>query len=373
MFIRQLRALNFKNYSNINLPEFSAGLNALVGQNGMGKTNVLDAIHYLCLCKSRFVNTDKDLVKHGEDFFRLDATFEKKGETIQITAKIPLSGRKKKEFLNNQVPYTRLSEHIGLLPLVMIAPDDTDLVSEGSETRRNFLDSTLSQTNPQYLAQLIRYNKTLDQRNAALKQFAERQKFDALLLETYNAALIPAGNYLHQTRLAFTEAFTPYFQEYYAAISGERERVKISYESKLHTTDFDTLLKQSVDKDRILERTTAGIHRDDLSFSMNEHTLKTFASQGQLKSFVIALRLAQYEYLRGITGVSPLLLLDDIFDKLDEQRVTQLLQLLQAKSFGQTFLTDTHPDRTARVTNAWGEDCRIFKVDNGVIQYSITN
>jgi DNA replication and repair protein RecF len=353
---------NFKNYEQQRI-DCSAQLNCFVGRNGMGKTNLLDAAYYLCMSKSYFSAPDSLIVRHGADFFRLDGHFQRQGRPERIVAKV--QPRRKKEVERNGTAYARLSEHVGLLPVVMIAPDDTALATEGSEARRRFLDNTLSQLDSQYLQQLITYNKLLEQRNALLKQFAERGRFDAALLETYSLQMLGPGSYLHQARQQFMARFLPLLQEQYAIISGEAEPIDCVYDSKLNEAPFEQLLEQCREKDRVLQRTTAGIHRDGLEFSIGGYALKRFASQGQLKSFVLALKLAQYRCLMAEKNIPPLLLLDDIFDKLDLDRARRLLGLLLEGDFGQVFITDTDVGRLSAIVERFAQDYRQYLVENG--------
>ena len=329
----------------------------------MGKTNLLDAIYYLCMCKSQTSMTDANLVLHDADFFRLEGLFVRKEKKYRIVAKV--QPRKRKEIECNDVPYTRLLDHIGLLPVVMIVPDDTRLATEGSEYRRRFLDNTLSQLDPQYLQNLVHYNRLLKQRNAALKQMAAERHFDQALLSTYDQQLLEPGQYLFRERRQFQESFTPLLVDYYEAISGGQEEVDCQYRSQLLEMGFAELLQSAAEKDRVLQRTTVGIHRDDLLFEIGGFPLKKYASQGQLKSFVLALKLAQYEVLRKKKKEDPLLLLDDIFDKLDRSRVEQLLKLLLDRKVGQVFLTDTDETRLEKILREFKLDFRKFLVNRG--------
>lgn len=357
-----LKLANFKNYALQSL-ELSPRLNCFVGLNGMGKTNLLDAIHYLCLTRSHRSVPDKNLVLHGQAFFRLEGLFDHQGERSRVAAKF-IPGQRK-EFERNGTAFTKLTDYIGLYPVVMIAPDDIALVQEGSEERRRFLDATLSQIYPDYLGNLLIYNGLIKQRNALLKSFAEQRRFDATLLEAIDRQLPAPARVLTEKRTAFCAGFVPLFQELYAEIAGGRERVDVVFESDCLATDMQTLLENNADKDRLLERTSTGPHRDDLLLTLDEQPVKKFASQGQLKSFLLAMRLAQYEALRREKNTLPLLLLDDIFDKLDERRVRQLVGLLLRRDFGQIFITDTQRSRIETVVASFGGDYKIFEVENG--------
>jgi DNA replication and repair protein RecF len=362
LHLEKLILTQFKNYALQSI-DCSPTLNCFVGNNGMGKTNLLDAVYYLCMGKSYFNTVDAQLVCHGQDFFRLEGHFIGEDRKEQIVVKV--IPRKKKEVERNGVPYQKLSEHVGLLPVVMIAPDDTYLVTEGSEARRRLVDNTLSQFDPQYLQHLIRYNKLLKQRNALLKQLAENRTFDTTLLETYDLQMQPAAAYITQQRRLFLDDFIPVVTKYYAQIANQQEEVGCRYQTKLEEVDFIDLLLEHREKDRVLQRTTAGPHRDDIEFELEGRPLKRFASQGQLKSFVLALKLAQYDVLKTQKNRKPILLLDDIFDKLDINRVTQLLKLLLASDFGQIFLTDTHTSRIQEIVNKFQASYQMFTIVNG--------
>lgn len=362
MYLEKLILTNFKNYATQAL-DLSERLNCFTGLNGMGKTNLLDAVYYLCLAKSRFGLNDANLCLRGEDFFRLEGHFVTGEKRAKIVAKV--QPRKRKDLENNNLLYSTLSEHIGLFPVVFIGPDDTLMITEGSEERRRFIDNTLSQTDTDYLRRLIAYNKVLQQRNAALKQFAEQRRFDPALIGVYDAQMLPAGAYIYEKRKAFIESFNPIMQKTYQSIAGKREQVDCHYHSGLDEHSFEELFSQSIEKDRILQRTTEGIHRDDLTLIINELPIKRFGSQGQLKTFVLALKLAQYRFLEQEKNTRPILLLDDIFDKLDAQRVSRLLQLLVEENYGQVFITDTDEHRVENIISRFGTDFRRYRIENG--------
>lgn len=341
----------------------SPRLNCFTGLNGMGKTNILDAIYFLCLCKSNSGLPDKNLVRHGEGFFRIEGIFLKEEKKEKIAAKFATG--KPKIIERNGVEYSKLADYIGDFPAVMIAPDDVALVQEGSEDRRRFIDATLSQLSQTYLQQLMVYNALLKQRNALLKYFGEQRRFDPALLEAIDQQMTTPAELIYRERSKFATAFAPVFAECYADISGGREVVEVVYESDLSRAPLPELLEAALEKDRILQRSTAGPHRDDLALLMDALPVKKFASQGQLKSFLLALRLAQYEILRREKSLSPLLLLDDIFDKLDEQRVRQLVSLLLRRNFGQIFITDTQRSRIEAVVASFTGEYRVFEVEQG--------
>jgi len=348
--LHSIKLVNFKNYAQRAL-ELSPRLNCFVGLNGTGKTNLLDAVHVLCLTRSHRNLPDKNLIRHGESFFRVEGVFEQAGERSQVAIKF--ANGQRKEIERNGSSYPRLIDYVGRFPVVMIAPDDIVLVQDGSEERRRFLDATLSQIFPEYLQNLLTYNALLKQRNALLKIFAEQRRFDPALLEAIDRQMPGPAAEISTKRREFIHSFGPVFQEIYAAIAGDGEQVAVALELGSDSDDFAAVLAANIERDRILERTSAGPHRDDLSLALHDYPVKKYASQGQLKSFLLALRLAQYEVLRREKGVSPLLLLDDIFDKLDEQRVRQLIALLIQRNFGQIFITDTQRSRIEVVVSSF--------------------
>lgn len=362
MHLAQLKLVNFKNYEQQSIT-CSPHVNCFVGLNGMGKTNLLDAVYYICMTKSHSGLTDGNNVRHGADFFRIEAVFHQEEKRDKIVTKV--IPRKKKEFERNDVPYPRLADHIGEYPVVIVAPNDTNIILEGSEVRRRFLDNTLSQLDPIYLRSLLVYNKIVEQRNALLKQFAEKRTFNESLLETYNQQLLEPAQLICEKRQIFIKNFCNVLQEIYNFIASQRETIDCQYNSKLLGTSYEQLLAEATEKDRALQRTTVGIHRDDLELNIDGHSAKQFASQGQLKSLVLSLKLAQYEILYREKGIQPLLLLDDIFDKLDKTRVSRLLALLLEKSFGQIFITDTDENRVTEIVERLNTPYQKFSVENG--------
>lgn len=364
MHLQTLSVINFKNYAEAEL-SFSEGVNAFTGDNGAGKTNLLDAIHYLSLCKSYFNPIDSQQIKQGTDFFIVSGVFNKNDQ--QETVACSVKRNQKKQFKRNKKDYQRLADHIGLFPLVMVSPYDISIIIEGSEERRKFIDNVISQTDNKYLDELITYNKVLINRNALLKRIAETNRYDPDLLAVFDEQLITSGNVIFAKRRAFMESFTAIFNEHYLFISGEAEQVDLVYESQLLQDDFGALLKKNIEKDRMMERTAAGIHRDELQFAIHGMPMKKFGSQGQQKSFLIALKLAQYTFLYRQKGFKPLLLLDDIFDKLDDKRVTKLMQMVSNHNFGQVFITDTNADKLKRIFDNIGVDIRLFKIKGGEI------
>lgn len=362
--LQQFELFHFKNYTRQRI-DCSGRLNCFVGRNGAGKTNLLEAIYYLCMGKSYSTIPDQYLIQHGADFFRLQGNFRRDERKEEIVIKA--QPRKRKVIERNDVPYTRLADHVGRYPVVIIIPDDTELVQEGSEERRRILDNTISQIDAQYLQHLINYNRIHKQRNALLKQY-DGQRLPETLLQVYDLQLEPAAAYIHARRRGFTEQLSQQLSQTYAAISGGREEVALAYKSQLNEQAFLELQAARRQKDSALQRTTGGIHRDDLVFSMHDHPLKRIASQGQLKSFVLALKLAQYQVLKAEKGMAPLLLLDDIFDKLDHERVGQLLALILQDDYGQIFISDTDPERVERLARAFTDDWRQYLIEQGYAQ-----
>lgn len=364
MHLQQLSIINFKNYTEAELT-FSEGVNVFTGNNGAGKTNLLDAIHYLSLCKSYFNPIDSQQIKQGADFFIINGVFNK--NDVKETIACGVKRNQKKQFKRNKKDYQRLADHIGLFPLVMVSPYDISIIIGGSEERRKFIDNVISQTDNLYLDELIAYNKVLINRNALLKRIADTGKYDAELLAVFDEQLINSGNMIFEKRKTFMESFTVIFNRHYQFLSGEAEQVELVYESQLLQDDFASLLNKSTERDRLLERTTIGIHKDELLFTIHGMPMKKFGSQGQQKSFLIALKLAQYSFLYQQKGFKPLLLLDDIFDKLDDDRVTKLMQMVSNHDFGQVFITDTSPTKVKNIFKKIDVGFKLFEVTGGEI------
>lgn len=367
MWLKNITLLNFKNYADASI-SFSKTVNAFVGNNGAGKTNLLDAIHYLCLCKGYFNPIDTQQIKTDEDLFLIQGDFDRKEKNEKITCGVKRN--QKKQFKRNKKEYDKLANHIGLFPLVMISPYDTNIVMEGSEERRRFMDNVISQTDTHYLDELILYNRHLLNRNALLKQIAITRSYDPALLEIYNDQLVNSGIKIFAKRQQFMLDFIPLFDKYYHYLTDGNEAVGLQYQSQLVDTAFEHLLIQSIEKDKVLERTTAGIHKDELIFTIAGMPLKKFGSQGQQKSFLIALKLAQYAYLQKHKGFKPLLLLDDIFDKLDDSRMHKLMEMVSHRDFGQIFITDTGRERVLALFNRINIPVTLFEVDNGSINHA---
>jgi len=340
--LTQINLIQFRNYETSTV-SFSEPIVAICGMNGTGKTNLLDAIYYLGFSKSYFGRTDAQNVQHGKQGMRVSGVYQKSNEVVDVS--FIIRENNKKELNVAGVPVKKLSEHIGQFPCVMIAPDDIELITGGSEERRKLMDSILSQTNKTYLEQLIAYNKILQQRNSLLKQLAENPGMGNDLLEIYNEQLIQSGQTIFSCRKAFLNTFLPQVGVNYQQIAGKAEALQLSYESPLLQKSFSSILKDNLSKDMTLQRTSRGVHRDDIGFFLNDCPFKTEASQGQRKSLLFAIKLAEWEYLRNTIGTPPILLLDDVFEKLDESRMAHLLTTVSREPFGQVFITDTHAER----------------------------
>lgn len=359
MFLKELNLINYKNISQKDFT-FDSKINCFVGKNGVGKTNILDAIYHLAYTKSYFNPLAVQNIKHDEDFFLLDAVFDKENRDEKIACSLK-KGQKKVVKRNNKV-YEKLSEHIGFIPLVIISPSDNDLISEGSETRRRFIDSVISTQDNLYLNELIQYQKLVSQRNALLKYFALNQTFDKDNLAIYDEQIVPLGNIIFEKRQQFLAQFIPIFKKYYAEISNEAESVDLVYQSQLLEKSFEDLLIENLSKDRAIQYTSSGIHKDDLSFEIEGYPVKKFGSQGQQKSFLIALKLAQFEFLKQKSGSAPILLFDDIFDKLDASRVEKIVTMVNNDVFGQIFISDTHEERTEAIVKQTHQSYKIFNL-----------
>jgi DNA replication and repair protein RecF len=364
MYLRKLNLVHFKNYEQLDI-EFSEKINCFVGNNGAGKTNLLDAIYYLSLTKSYFNTIDTQNITNGQDFFMIQGEYERDGTKENIYCGVGKDRRK--QFKRNNKEYQKLSLHVGLIPVVMISPADSSLIIEGSDERRKFINGVISQYNIEYLDTTIRYNRALVQRNILLKDFARSGSFNPEYLEIWDAQLISAGNFIHEKRLEFAKKFQPIFQSYYNTISESQEEVGLVYQSQLNDGDFQQMLEKSIEKDRILQYTTVGIHKDDLVMNMGTLPIKRNGSQGQQKTFLVALKFAEFDFIKELNGIAPVLLLDDLFDKFDSQRVRKIIGLVSEEHFGQIFITDTNEDRAARILKEISADHKVFRVDNGKI------
>jgi DNA replication and repair protein RecF len=359
MYLRRLTLVNFKNFESQSF-DFQDKINCFVGNNGVGKTNVLDGIYYLSFAKSYFNPVAVQNIKHDQDFFMLEGEYNVNDKIDTVVCSLK-RGNKKVVKRNGKI-YEKFSDHIGLLPLVIISPADRDLIVEGSETRRKFIDSVISQSNSKYLQNLINYNKVLAQRNSLLKYFAANRTFDALNLKVYNEQLEAYSSVIFENRKDFLKEFIPIFRERYQIISNNKELINLEYKSQLKNESLTNLLNQNLERDRVLQFTSVGIHRDDLIFEIDGHPIKKFGSQGQQKSYLIALKLAQFDFIKAQSNVKPILLLDDIFDKLDDSRVAQLINLVNNDEFGQLFISDTHRERTEEVVKKTNQSYKIFEL-----------
>lgn len=340
--INSISLVQFKNYRHKDF-RFTARIVGISGPNGIGKTNLLDAIYYLCFTKSYFTRSDTVNALTGTGGFRIEGTLEKKEELSQAICILRETG--KKEFILDNDPYEKFSHHVGKFPCVFIAPDDIRMITEGSEERRRFTDAILSQLDPEYLQRLMNYNKIMLQRNSYLKLCAENRSHDIKLLDVYDEQLTKDGNYIFKKRKAFLKECISLVKEFYRKISGSDEDVELTYDSQLIRWDYEELLKSSREKDMFMQRTTSGIHKDDITISLNKQAFRSMASQGQRKSLLFALKLSEFELLKSEKGFAPLLLLDDVFEKLDESRMHNLLDWVCIQNDGQIFITDTHRER----------------------------
>ena len=359
MNLNALSLVNYKNFES-QVFDFDAKINCFVGANGIGKTNALDAIYHLAFGKSYFNPIALQNINHNAEFFVVDGNFTKNERSEKII--VSLKRGQKKVIKRNGKAYEKFSEHIGFIPLVIISPADRDLIIEGSDTRRKFIDSVISQSDKSYLTELISYNKVLAQRNALLKYFALNNTFNADTLAIYNEQLQTYGTEIFKKRDRFLKTFIPIFKARYEAISQSKEVIDLQYKSDLFNGELKELLNQCINKDKALQYSSVGTHKDDLIFLIDDFPIKKFGSQGQQKSFLIALKLAQFDFIKQQSGVSPILLLDDIFDKLDENRVAQIISLVDDEHFGQIFISDTHAERTEDVIKQIHQSYKIFKL-----------
>ncbi len=365
MYIENISIINYKNINEAEV-EFSQKLNCFIGRNGAGKTNMLDAVYYLSFCKSFFNSVDQLNINHDESFFMLNGNYKRFDSDEKIS--IGLKKGQKKQVKRNANVYKKLQEHIGLLPLVMITPSDVSLILGGSDERRKFIDGVISQYNQTYLDDLLKYNRALLQRNNLLKQFAREKYFDTDLLSIWDMQLVDHGTRIHEKRKEFVKKLIPVFQHYYTFISQGNEKVSLVHQSALYEKSFEELLKESVQRDRITQYTTQGIHKDDLDFLIGDYPIKRMGSQGQNKTYLVALKLAQFDFIKEISDLKPILLLDDIFDKLDQHRVEQIVKVVAGEQFGQIFLTDTNREHLDAIIQKMETDFRIFNVNTGKVE-----
>lgn len=368
MILERLSILNYKNIEQADLT-LSPKINCFLGSNGMGKTNLLDAIYYLSFCKSHNNPIDSQNIRHDADFAVIQGWYEIEGKQEEFFCS--LRRRQKKQFKRNKKEYERFSDHIGLLPLVMVSPSDTELIIGGSDERRKFIDQFLSQFDKEYLYSLIRYNKALQQRNALLKTDGI---IDDTLLDLWDEQLVAEGQIIYNKRKDFVDKFIPTFQRFYDFICSSNEKVQLKYESHFDTDNFADLLKQKRQRDKIIGYTTTGIHKDDLDMQMDGYSIKRVGSQGQNKTYVVALKLAQFDFLHKATETTPILLLDDIFDKLDSSRVEQIIKLVLDKDFGQIFVTDTNREHLDEILSRTNSNYHLYEVGKGeVVQKNIAS
>lgn len=363
MWLKRISILNYKNLKQVDLA-FSRKMNCIIGRNGMGKTNLMDAVYYLSFCKSATNPVDSQNICHDQDFFVVQGFYETDdGDPEEVYC--GLKRRQKKQFKRNKKEYTRLSDHIGLIPLVMVSPADSLLIAGGSEERRRFMDVVISQFDREYLDALIRYNKALLQRNTLLKAEVEPEEE---LMAVWEEAMAASGEVVYRKRREFIDEFIPVFQSYYSYISQGREQVSLAYESHAAEGNLLELLAASRQRDRIMGYSLKGVHKDDLIMQLGDFPIKREGSQGQNKTYLIALKLAQFEFLKR-TGshTTPIVLLDDIFDKLDASRVEQIVKLVAGDSFGQIFITDTNRDHLDKILKKIEGDYKLFEVDNGMV------
>ena len=386
MFLQKISLANFKSYEYENF-EFSEQVNCIVGENGTGKTNLLDAIYFLALTKSSISNQDALSINHEEEYMMIEGEFKNQTTSPQLSKEklelnssldsktLPLEASgtsslitisfqrgQKKAVLRDKKAYERISEHIGRFPVVMLSPNDTDIIRDGSEERRKFFDGVMAQLNIEYLENLLQHNRLLLQRNSLLKQFSEKNYIDDLLLDVYTDPLVEVSLKLFQARNQFITEFLPIFKKHYNTLSDAREAVEMIYESEVRADNFTQIFRKNRQRDLAAQRTTIGSHKDDFVFEINGFTLRKFGSQGQQKSFVIALKLAQFEMLTKVKGFPPLLLLDDIFDKLDDRRIKQLITMMVDGTFAQVFITDARPERTRQLLGDLGVEVKYFEI-----------
>ena len=359
VFLKKISIINYKNILEKEF-ELDPKINCFVGDNGVGKTNILDAIYHLSMGKSYFNVKNDKLINKGKDYMLVDGVFElnNKDESIVFSLKIG----EKKVLKRNGKPYKKFSNHIGLIPVVLISPYDNDLINEGSSERRKFIDSIISQNDKEYLINLIAYTRVIQNRNRLLKQYNRSVDFDLDTIKVYDDQIYKLSEPIFKARNKFIKEFTPLVLEKYKHISDDKEKISIEYKSDLINNHIENLIKDSFQKDVILQYTSVGLHKDDFVFNIDENRIKKFGSQGQQKSFLIALKLAQFDYLKNETGNSPILLMDDVFDKLDLMRVKRIVEIVNSTNFGQLFLSDTDKERIEKVLSSLNLSSKIFEV-----------
>lgn len=365
MHLKTIHIQHFKNYESLSL-SFSPGMNCFVGDNGVGKTNLLDAIFYLSLTKSYFHSNDADVLQFGQGFFTLTGQYERNERSEEVHC--AYAPDQKKTFTRNQKKYKRISEHIGFIPVVMISPSDINLIVEGSEIRRKFIDVVIAQYDKAYIHALVRYNKALKNRNALLKSQGKNASMDYDTLSLYEDIMVEESETIYAQRASFVDALAPVFEKYYQMLcAGQDEKTDLQYKSQLHEHTMRDLLEHNRQKDQILQHTSSGVHRDDLMMLLNGKAIRHFGSQGQQKTYLTALKFGKYEYIHQKQGHRPLLLLDDIFDKFDAQRVAQIIRIASGTQFGQIFITDTNKDRLDAILEKNAAEHQIFRVTHGQV------
>lgn len=363
MILDRLSILNYKNITEAEL-SFSPKVNCFIGQNGEGKTNLLDAIFFLSFCRSSVNPVDSQCIQHDKEFFVLQGNYRMDGGDME-NLYCGLKRGRKKSFKRNKKEYQRLSDHIGLIPLVLVSPSDSDLISGGSEDRRRFMDLVISQYNKEYMVCLMKYQQALQQRNTLLKMEEEP---DSDVLSLWEEMMAQTGEIIYRCRRDFIQEFTPIFQSYYQEIAQNKEEVALCYVSHGDRGPLLPTIQNGRAKDRIMGYSLHGVHKDDLEMRLGEYPIKREGSQGQNKTFLIALKLAQFSFLkRASQKETPLLLLDDIFDKLDSTRVEQIVRLVAGNNFGQIFITDTNRDHLDHILSQMGQDYTLFEVENGLM------
>ena len=368
MILQELNILNYKNIREAGM-SFSDKLNCFVGLNGQGKTNILDAIYYLSFTKSAYNAIDSQNIHHDEEMAMIQGKYLD-GEAEEVIS-CGLKRGVKKQFRRGKKDYKRLLDHIGLIPLVMVSPQDSELVVEGSDERRRFMDGVISQYNRTYLEHLTQYNLLLKQRNALLKQYENvgLEQLPVTLFEVLELQMVQHAEPIYAERVKFIEQFTPYFQQVYSAISGDKEQVSLGYVSQLHERDLTEAFARTRGRDLILGWTSQGVHKDELEMKLGDYPLKRVGSQGQQKSYLLAMKLGQALYLSSVHAVKdkPILLLDDIFDKLDSERVERIVQLVVGQEFGQIFITDTDRQHLTAILREQASEAKVWNVENGEV------
>lgn len=364
MSLQHLTLTNFKNYQSLDV-DFSTRINCITGDNGEGKTNILDAIYYLSFCKSCFTSTDSLNIRHGEQFFIIEGTYDFDGQIEDIYC--GFEPGKRKRFKRNKKEYERFADHIGLIPLVMVSPYDNNLIIGGSDERRKFIDGIISQFDSQYLYEYQKYIKVLAQRNHLLKETPQTWQIDEEMLQIYDDQLAESGQFIYQKRKEFIRGIEPIFQKYFEFISRGKEKVSLTYQTTLDEKPMDQQLSDCRAIDLATRYTNFGIHKDDIELGMAGMQIKKLGSQGQQKTYLIAMKLAQFEYIYSLCGKKPILLLDDIFDKLDQTRVKQIVSLVSQNNFGQIFITDTSTQRIGDIMREVGGDNRHFNLNGNIL------